>query len=726
MSSFLHRLGERCARHPFRVFAVWLVAVIAVLGAQRQFGGREVDNLRVPGVESQHANDVLARSFAVQSGQSGDLVFHVDHGVLSAPANRAAIEASVAQIAKGSDVTAVADPFDPGRPTVSADGRTAFATVNYSRQSLNKVNVRQAFAAAAVARQRGVQTELTGSLSQVHTVDGKELVGLLVAIVVLLVAFGSLMAAGIPIGTALIGLAIGLGGVGILAGVTQVPTASTLLASMIGLGVGIDYALFVVTRHRQHLHEGMSPVEAAAKANATAGQSVLFAGMTVVIAIAGLVMSGIPAIATMGLSAALVVVVSMLVAVTLLPALLGLVGTRLDRWSLPHRRPAVGQARETWSARWAHHVGRRPWRYAAVSLAALVALAAPVAGLRIGFADDSNTPAQSTAHRAYDLLANGFGRGFNGPLAIVLQEPAGVSPKVLGRIGEAVAHDPGVAAVEPPMLNSTGRVAVVTVLPTTSPQEPTTATTVNRLRHAVLPGAVRDTGATVMVTGRTAMFDDMSARLTDRLPWFIAAVVLLSFVLLMVVFRSILVPLKAAFMNLLSIGAAYGVIVAVFQWGLAKGLFGLHSTMPINPFVPMIMFAILFGLSMDYEVFLLSRVREEFQRTGDSHASVVDGLASTARVITSAALIMISVFLAFVGGSDVTVKMFGLGLATAVLIDATLVRMVLVPATMSLLGNANWWLPAWLDRRLPHMDLEGSDDVVAVVTELPEPEPVAA
>jgi RND superfamily putative drug exporter len=726
MSSFLYRLGERSARHPFRVFGVWLVAVIAVLGAQHRYGGREVDTLRVPGVESQRANDVLARSFAVQAGQSGDVVFHVSHGTLSAPANRAAVEASLAQMAKGRDVTAVTDPFDPRRPAVSADGRTAFATVNYSRQTLNKADVRQAFAAATVARQHGVQAELTGSLSQLHKVDGKEMVGLLVAIVVLLVAFGSLMAAGIPIGTALIGLAIGLGGVGLLAGVAHVPTASSLLASMIGLGVGIDYALFVVTRHRQHLHEGMGPVEAAAKANATAGQSVLFAGMTVVIAIAGLVMSGIPAVATMGLCAALVVLVSMLVAVTLLPALLGLAGTRIDRWSLPHRRPVAGHAREALSARWAHHVGRRPWRYAVVSLAALVALAAPVAGLRIGFADDSNTPASATAHRAFDLLAAGFGKGFNGPLAIVVQEPTGVSPQVLGRIDQAVAPDPGVAAVEPAMLNATGRVAVVTVLPATSPQDAATATTVDRLRHDVLPGAVRGTGATAMVTGRTAVFDDMSARLTSRLPWFIAAVVALSFVLLMIVFRSVLVPLKAALMNLLSIGAAYGVIVAVFQWGVAKGLFGLRSTMPINPFVPMIMFAILFGLSMDYEVFLLSRVREEFQRTGDSHISVVDGLASTARVITSAALIMISVFLAFVGGSDVTVKMFGLGLATAVLIDATLVRMVLVPATMSLLGRANWWLPAWLDRVLPHMDLDGTDGGSGVITELPALEPIAA
>jgi RND superfamily putative drug exporter len=726
MSSFLYRLGERSARHPFRVFAIWLLAVVAVLGAQHRFGGREVDNLRVPGAESQRATDVLARSFPVQSGQTGDIVFHVTQGPVSAPAHRAAIEASLAKMASGRDVTAVSDPFDPRRPTVSADGRTAFATVNYSRQSLNKADVHQALAAAAVARQGGVGAELTGSLSQTHAVEGKEMVGLLVAIVVLLVAFGSLMAAGIPIGTALIGLAVGLSGVGLLAATVQLPTASSLLASMIGLGVGIDYALFIVTRHRQHLHEGMGPVEAAGKATATAGQSVLFAGATVVIAIAGLVMSGIPGIATMGLAAALVVVVSMVVAVTLLPALLGLVGSRIDRWSLPHRPPVSGHARDTLSARWAHHVGRRPWRYAALSLAALVALAAPVAGLRIGFADDSNNPAHSTAHRAYDLLAAGFGKGFNGPLAIVVEDPAGASPRALSRIGRAVSGDPGIAVVEPAMINTTGQVAVVTALPTTSPQDAATAATVDRLRHDVLPGAVRGTGATAMVTGRTAMFADTSARLTSRLPWFIAAVVALSFVLLMVVFRSVLVPLKAALMNLLSIGAAYGVIVAVFQWGVAKGLFGLHSTMPVNPFVPMIMFAILFGLSMDYEVFLLSRVREEFQRTGDSHSSVVDGLASTARVITSAALIMISVFLAFVGGSDVTIKMFGLGLATAVAIDATLVRMVLVPATMSLLGRANWWLPAWLDRALPHVDFEGGSPDGAAVIELPAADRIAA
>jgi RND superfamily putative drug exporter len=570
------------------------------------------------------------------------------------------------------------------------------------------VNVRQAFAAAAVARQRGVQAELTGTLAQLHKVESKEAVGLLVAVIVLLVAFGSLMAAGIPIGTALIGLVIGLGGVGIMAGFVQVPTASTLLASMIGLGVGIDYALFVVTRHRQNLHEGMSPVEAAAKANATAGQAVLFAGMTVVIAIAGLVMSGIPAVAVMGLAAALVVMVSMAVAVTLLPALLGLVGTRIDKWSLPHRHQAANRPRLTLSARWAHHVGRRPWRYAAVSLAALIALAAPIAGLRIGFADDSNTPASSTEHHAYDLLGAGFGKGFNGPLAVVVQQPTGAQPQVLDRVGRTIAQDHGVAAVEPAVINATGDTAVITVLPTTSPQDAATAATVNRLRHQVLPGALRGTTATALVTGRTAVFDDMSARLTSRLPWFIAAVVLLSFVLLLVVFRSILVPLKAAMMNLLSIAAAYGVIVAVFQWGWAKNLLGLHSTIPINPYVPMIMFAILFGLSMDYEVFLLSRVREEFQRTGDSHTSVVDGLGSTARVITSAALIMISVFLAFVGGTDVTIKMFGLGLATAVLIDATLVRMILVPATMSLLGKANWWLPRSLDRILPHVDFEGT------------------
>jgi len=717
MSSFLHRLGRGCARHPFRVFALWLVAAVAIFGLKASVGGSTRDNYRVPGVESQRANDLLQQRFRVQSGASGDIVFHTHSGSVTDPAHAAAIRASLAQLAKGTDVTAVSNPFDPSRPGISRDRATAYATVNYSNRVLTSVNTDEASAAADVARHGGVQAELTGTIAQNQKANGREGIGLAVAVIVLLLAFGSVIAMGIPIGTALAGLAIGLGGVGILAGLVDVPSVSPTLAKMIGLGVGIDYALFIVTRHRENLHEGLAPVDTAGHAIATAGQSVLFAGTTVVVAIAGLVMAGLPAVTTMGFSAAICVVAAMAVAVTLLPALLGLIGTRIDKWPIPHRKVDPAKAHETLSARWAHHVGHRPWRYALVSLAALLALAAPVVGLRLGFADDSNASATSTQHKAYDLLAAGFGKGFNGPLSVVVEQPGGDKAATLSRVAHAVAADPGIAVVQRPLLNPAGDTAVITALPTTSPQDAATASTVNRLRASVLPPAVAHTGATALVTGQTAVSADLSHRLTSRLPAFIAAVVALSFVLLMIVFRSVFVPLKAAIMNMLSISAAYGVIVAVFEWGWAKGLFGLHATAPINPFVPMIMFAILFGLSMDYEVFLLSRVREAFLRSGDSHGSVVDGLAATARVITSAALIMISVFLAFVPSQNVTIKMFGLGLASAVLIDATLVRMVLVPATMSLLGRANWWLPSWLARILPRMDLEGTDVATPVAAE---------
>jgi RND superfamily putative drug exporter len=706
MSSFLFRLGQRCARHPWRVVGAWLLIALAVLGLNNRLGGDTKDNFTVPGVEAQRATDLLKDHFPEFSGAQGQIVFHVDEGSVTDPQNAEAIGLALDQLRDGHDVTAVSDPFDARGPTVSADGKTAFASVNYSIDPLESEHAEDAEAAAETAREHGVQAELTGTL--VHAeIHSSEHIGLAVAVIVLLVAFGSMIAMAIPIVTALIGLMIGLGGVGIMAYFVDTPVTSTMIASMIGLGVGIDYALFVVTRHRKHLHEGMSVEDAAGVANATAGQSVLFAGMTVVIAITGLVMAGLPAITAMGFAAAIVVLFSMFIAVTLLPACLGLAGRHIDRWAIPHRKDRAGEAHQTFSGRWAHHVGKRPWRYALISLIALLALAAPVVKLTMGFADDSNTGDETTQHKAYDLLTDNFGQGFNGPLMIVVDLSDSTDPEALAEISTDVAADPGIAAVQPPLVNESGDTAVIMAQPTTSPQDSATDATVKRLRSDVLPATAEATSTDVLIGGRTAMLSDLSERITSRLPAFVLAVVALSFILLMVVFRSVMVPFKAALMNLLSIGAAYGVIVAVFQWGWGKGLIGLDSTVPVNPFVPMIMFAILFGLSMDYEVFLLSSVREEFQRTGDSHRSVVDGLANTARVITSAALIMISVFLAFVTADDVTVKMFGLGLATAVFIDATLVRMVLVPSTMSLLGSANWWVPRWLDRILPHMDLEG-------------------
>jgi RND superfamily putative drug exporter len=553
-----------------------------------------------------------------------------------------------------------------------------------------------------------VQVELTGSLALLEQkAPSSELIGIGVAIIVLLIAFGSVVAMGLPIATALLGIFVGAAGVGVLSAVMDIPEFSLILCAMIGLGVGIDYALFIVTRHRQHLHEGMSVEDAAGTAVATAGQAVLFAGTTVVIAILGLFLAGLPAISGMGAAVALVVTVSMVAAVTLLPGLLGLAGTKIDKLSIHRKSHVVKPADETVAGRWAHHVGNHPVRYAIVGLGALCAIAVPALSMRIGVPDDGNAPTHTTQRIAYDQLADGFGPGFNGPILVVVELSTPDDAATVSRIHDALQADPGIAAVTAPVLNAAGDTAVFTANPTTAPQAEATDQLVRHLRTEVLPGAVEGTDVRVSLTGR-AMLTDLTDRITNRLPLFIAAVVAMSFLLLMIVFRSILVPLKAAIMNLLSIAAAYGVLVAVFQWGWGKGLIGLHNTMPINPFLPLIMFAILFGLSMDYEVFLLSRVREEYVRTGDNHEAVVHGLSSTARVITSAALIMISVFGAFVLSDDPNGKLFGIGLAVAVLIDATLVRMILVPATMSLLGKANWWLPGWLDRILPHLDLEGA------------------
>jgi RND superfamily putative drug exporter len=707
MSGFLFRLGRNCARHPFRVFGLWLVAAVAVIAISGQSGGTFNDSFRFPGSESQKAADVLSARFPAQSGATGRVVFHSADTRLDVVRLRTAIDRTRRALAEGHDVTGVTDPFAAGSRAIDADGHTAYADVQYSVDPLTPQHVADADAAVRSSRAAGVQTELGGTIANAgEKPQGKEALGVVVAIVVLLVAFGSAVAMAIPIGTALIGILIGLAGMKILAGFGDVPTVSELLGVMIGLGVGIDYALFVVTRHRQHLREGASVEEAAGQAIATAGQAVLFAGGTVMIAILGLRIADLPAMTAIGIAVAIVVAVAMAAAVTLLPALLGLAGTKIDTFSVHRKTHVPKPAHETLSGRWAHHVGQHPVRYAVASFAALCAIALPVLSLRIGIADDGNADPASTQRKAYELLGDGFGKGFNGPILVVVETPAAADHAAVDRLQDALQADAGVAAVTPAVFNQKGDTAVLTVNPTTSPQDPATDTLVRTLRADVLPSAVRGTSAHASLTGR-ALITDVNQRFSERLPLFIGAVVALSFILLMIVFRSILVPLKAALMNLLSIGAAYGVIVAVFQWGWAKGLIGLEHTIPINPFVPMVMFAILFGLSMDYEVFLLSRVREEFVRHGDSHRSVVTGLASTARVITCAAIIMISVFAGFVLGDNVIIKMFGVGLSVAVLLDATLVRLVLVPATMSLLGKANWWLPGWLDRILPNLDLEG-------------------
>jgi RND superfamily putative drug exporter len=707
MSAFLYRLGRSSARHPFRVLGIWLVAAVAIVSLQGAAGGEFDNSERVPGVESQHAADVLNDRFPSHGGQSARIVLHTDEGRLDDPTHTAVVSQARAQLAAGASVAGVTDPFAADSAAVSADGRTAYLDVTYSLDKLTAAQLDDALAVTEEAKAAGVEVELTGSLALLAQEDpSSELIGVGVAMLVLLVAFGSVVAMGLPIATALLGIFVGASAVGVLSAVMDVPEFSLILCAMIGLGVGIDYALFIVTRHRQLLHEGLSVEDAAGTANATAGQAVLFAGSTVVIAILGLFLAGLPAISAMGAAVALVVTVSMAAAVTLLPGLLGLAGTKIDKLSIHRKTHVAKPADETVSGRWAHHVGRHPVRYVVVGLATLGAIAIPALSMRIGVPDDGNAPARTTQRVAYDQLAQSFGRGFNGPIQVVVEVPTAADRAAVDRVHDALGGDPGVAAVTAPVFNAAGDTAVLTANPTTAPQDERTDQLVRHLRADVLPPAVAGTEARASLTGQ-AMVTDLTDRISNRLPIFIAAVVAMSFVLLMILFRSILVPLKAAVMNLLSIGAAYGVLVAVFQWGWGKELIGLHSTMPINPFLPLIMFAILFGLSMDYEVFLLSRIREEYVSTGDNHEAVVRGLSGTARVITSAALIMISVFGAFVLSDDPNGKLFGVGLAVAVLLDATLVRMVLVPATMSLVGRANWWLPTWLDRILPHLELEG-------------------
>ena len=715
MSAFLFRLGRSSARHPFRVIGLWLLAAIAVITLQGRAGGTFDNSARVPGVESQHAADVLNDRFPSQAGQTARIVLHVEDGRLDDATHAPTVAAARGQLAQGHAVAGVTDPFAAQSAALSADGRTAYIDVSYALDKLGAAQLHDALAVTATARAGGVQVELTGSLALLaQDAPSSELIGIAVAIIVLLVAFGSVVAMGLPIMTALLGIFVGAAGVGVLSAFLDVPEFSLILCAMIGLGVGIDYALFIVTRHRQHLHDGMGVEDAAGTAVATAGQAVLFAGTTVVIAILGLFLAGLPAISGMGAAVALVVTISMAAAITLLPGLLGLAGTKIDKLSIHGKAYVAKRADETVSGRWANHVGRHPVRYAIVSLVALCAIAVPALSMRIGTPDDGNAPTHTTQRTAYDLLADGFGRGFNGPILVVVEIPAAADSAAVSRIHDALRTDPGVAAVTAPTFNAAGDTAVLTANPTTAPQDERTDELVRHLRSDVLPATVAGTDVKVSLTGQ-AMVTDLTDRITSRLPIFIAAVVAMSFLLLMIVFRSILVPLKAALMNLLSIAAAYGVLVAVFQWGWGAELIGVHSTMPINPFLPLIMFAILFGLSMDYEVFLLSRVREEYVATGDNHEAVVRGLSSTARVITSAALIMMSVFGAFVLGDDPNGKLFGVGLSVAVLLDATLVRMVLVPATMSLLGKANWWLPGWLDRILPHLDLEGARTDAEVV-----------
>ncbi|GAC1316725.1 MAG: MMPL family transporter [Acidimicrobiales bacterium] len=714
----LQRLALVCYRRRRVVLLGWIAVLVGVLVLSNVAGGKNVTNFSLPGTESQKAFDLLKAKFPARSGDTGQIVFSTSApGGVHNPEVQRRMEAAFAAV-RGVDphISGVSDPYGAqGTRQIGPTGRVAFADIQLSARSNDLPKTTGAAIQAAVnsaaAPGKDLQIAYGGFLFTTRTPPGgSEVVGVVAAIVILLIAFGSVLAMGMPIFIALFGIAIGLGLIALLANVMEVAVFTGLVAAMIGIGVGIDYALFIVTRFRQGLHDGLDPEAAVVTAVTTSGRAVLFAGTTVVIALMGMFLMGLSFVNGLAVGAALGVLVTMFASVTLLPAMLGFAGRNIDKFHLPafHRSASSASTRGGFWFRWSRQIQRRPWPFALIALAALLVMAFPVTRLHLGNPDAGNDPKGSTTRKAYDLLSSGFGPGYNGQLIVsaALSSPADLA--VMQRLDTELRSVPGVAAVGPVIPNGANpTAAIITLIPTTSPQDQRTASLIRHIRADVIPPAVRGTGVTVHSGGSAAISIDLTKKLAARLPYFFGAVIALSFVLLMAVFRSVLVPLKAAFMNLFSIGASFGILVAVFQWGWGASLIGV-SKQPIVAFSPMMLFAILFGLSMDYEVFLLSRVKEEHDRTHDNGLAVADGLAATARVITAAAAIMVSVFLTFVFQSEATAKLIGLGLATAILIDATIVRMVLVPATMELLGEANWWLPGWLDRLLPRLAVEGA------------------
>ncbi len=732
MHAFLERLGRTCAHWHWAVIAAWIVLVLGLVLVRNAVGGEFSNDYSVPGSESQEGLDELSSAFPEAGGYAGQIVYAAPSGQTVAT-DEDAVNTSVANAAALDHVLSATSPFAvPNSPQVSQDGTIAYATINFDvpTTSLGTDYLSEFDAAIQPARDAGLQVEYGGSAGQIGTETSDrtaEALGLACALVLLLFMFGSLVAAAIPLLSGVFSVLAGLSLLGILASAITFPTTAPTVATLLGLGVAVDYGLFLVSRHREQVDRGMPVRESAGLANATSGSAIVVAGTTVIIAILGLYVSGVPFVGALGLAAAVVVAVTMLAALTLVPAFLGVAkgNVRALRERLRERRErlaahmpvqqraapvdaaALAEAHEhTAFARWGKMVANRPWPWAIASTVLLLVLAFPLIFIHFGQLDAGTDPTADTDRRAYDLIAEGFGPGANGPLTIVAVPNAGEDPQtVLTNLQQAVAQTAGVASVSPPQLNQAGTAATLTALATTSPQDEETTALVDELRTNVLPGV---DGVTTYLVGTTAGYVDFTEKVISRLPLLILVVVLLSLILLTAAFRSLAIGLKAAAMNLLSVAASYGVVVAIFQWGWGSSLIGVEETVPIPAFVPMLMFAIIFGLSMDYEVFLISRVHEAYAETGDSHRSVAIGIGGTARVITTAAGIMVVVFTSFVFDPDPTIKMLAVGMAFSVLIDSTVVRMCLVPSVMSLLGDRAWWIPSWLDRILPKLDIEGS------------------
>jgi len=713
----LTRLVRACAEHPRRTIAIWLVLVVAVIGAKMAFGGRLVNNTTIPGSEAQQAADLLEHRFPAISGDVARIVFAADTPLTGAD-GRKAVQAATAAARGVPGVIAVGDPYTGHNGALSNDAHVGFLNVQFDKPARDLDNSRIVQIeddVKAATRGSPVEVELGGPVIEAKQVESRtsETLGFAAAVVVLLLVLGTVVAMGVPIIVALVSIVTGMSLLMLAAAFLDFHTITPILAVMIGLGVAVDYALFIVTPFRQGLTNGNTAVEAAVTAGSTAGRAVIFAGTTVAISISGLAFVGIPFVALMGYGSAIAVIVAVCTAVTLLPAVLTLVGHRIDRWKLPFaRRRPPSACRRGVVARLAGLVERHPKAVLAGVLGVLVTLAIPVLSINLGTADAGTAPSSTTQRKAYELVADNFGAGMNGPLLVAVDQSA--SPGAATHLAQALSTADGVAAVTPPMVNQTGDTAQIVVIPTTSPQSRETAHLVHDLRDHVIPAALNGTAAKAYVGGTTAANEDIATRMAQRLPLFLVFVIGVLFLVISMAFRSVVIAIKAALTTCLSALAAFGALVAVFEWGWVQRVVGLDQTGPTASFLPIIVLSILFGLSMDYEVFLASRIREEFVRDRDPRRAITAGVNSVGRVIMAAALIMGVVFWAFVLTDDRTVKSFGLGLGVAILVDALLVRMLLVPAMLHLLGRRAWYMPRWLDRVLPRLTIEPEEEPTPV------------
>ena len=710
--TLLGRMAGRCYDRRRTVLVIWILAIIGLTVVAQVVGTRFQNKFTAGNTQSQQAANLLSARFPAKAGDTADVVFHTSTPIR---ANEAAINQVVASLQPLAHVSSVTSPFSPaGAHQISSHANIAFAVVQFdtTTDNLQPGPINQVIHTAQAAARPGFQIALGGyPISSVAKISpgASEGIGITAAIIIMLLAFGSVVAMGLPIVTALFGLGIGIALLELVTHFLVVPNFAPEMAAMIGIGVGIDYALFIVTRYRQGIFEGRDPRGAVVTSLMTSGRSVLFAGVTVVISLFGLFLIGQPYMIGLATACIAAVLMVLIAALTLLPALLGFSGNAIDKLHLPGLLQSGGPPPPNgfWH-RWSRLIQRRAWVTGSLAVLVLVLLALPLFSMRLAFTDASNDPTNQTTRQAYDLLAQGFGTGFNGPLVVAVDMHGPQDRAVVQRLGQALDNGlPDVAYTAPPQFNSSDTGAVILVIPTTSPQSAQTETLVQTLRNDVIPPVVNGTEVNALVGGQTAGGIDAANFLGSRLFLVIGAVLILSFLLLMTVFRSVVLPLKAVIMNLLSVGAAYGVMVAVFQWGWAGSIIGIGEKGPIDPWIPVTMFTILFGLSMDYEVFLLSRIREEWLRTGVNSEAVADGLAVTGRIITAAAAIMFCVFASFVINDPLHIlRVFGLGLAVAVLIDATLVRMVLVPSIMEILGPVNWWMPRFLQRSIPTIGVE--------------------